>query len=130
MTEWSQFRMDASQHISRAAGQSAVAAAAYRSGEKLLDERTGEIKDYSRRSGVVSAELVMPDGADVDWTRERLWNQAEAASARARMGGRDRQPIRGRGGLCDSSPRSRGRPAQSSCAYDDDDTENQRSGTR
>src|SRR5260364_249944 len=39
------------------------------------------------------------------------------------MGGRDRQPIRGRGGLCDSSPRSRGRPAQSSCAYDDDDTE-------
>src|SRR5260363_1399 len=82
MTEWSQFRMDASQHISRAAGQSAVAAAAYRSGEKLLDERTGEIKDYSRRSGVVSAELVMPDGADVDWTRERLWNQAEAAEKR------------------------------------------------
>jgi len=74
--------MDASQHISRAAGQSAVAAAAYRAGEKLPDARTGEQKDYSRRDGVVAAEIVMPDRGGPDWTRAQLWNQAEAAERR------------------------------------------------
>ena len=43
MALWSQFRMDASRHVSRGAGESAIAAAAYRSGEKLYDARTGEV---------------------------------------------------------------------------------------
>ena len=69
--------------ISRASGGSAVAAAAYRSGEKLIDERTGEAHDYSRRDGVDGAEIIAPDGAP-DWVRDRdrLWNAGEAAEKR------------------------------------------------
>ena len=69
--------------ISRASGGSAVAAAAYRSGEKIIDERTGEAHDYSRRAGVDGAEIIAPEGAP-DWVRERdrLWNSGEAAEKR------------------------------------------------
>lgn len=69
--------------VSRGKGHSAVAAAAYRSGEEILDRRTGEEHDYSRRSGVDHTEIIAPDDAP-DWTRERaeLWNQAEAAERR------------------------------------------------
>ena len=69
--------------ISRSSGGSAVAAAAYRSGEDLTDERTGERHDYSRRSGVDHAEIVAPDQGP-DWVRERaqLWNTAEASERR------------------------------------------------
>lgn len=69
--------------ISRSAGRSATAAAAYRAGEKILDERTGEIHDYSRRSGVESADIVLPDGAPA-WATNRadLWNAAELAEKR------------------------------------------------
>ena len=38
---------------SRGKGQSAVAAAAYRSGQKLTDEELGAVSDYTRKSGVV-----------------------------------------------------------------------------
>lgn len=71
------------QAFSRSSGASAVAAAAYRSGEDLIDERTGERHDYSRRSGVDHAEIVAPDQAP-DWVqdRERLWNEAESAERR------------------------------------------------
>ena len=57
MSVWAQFRMDASRHVSRSAGQSAVAAAAYRSGEKLYDAQTGEMHDYTRRHGVVATGI-------------------------------------------------------------------------
>ena len=69
--------------ISRASGGSAVAAAAYRSGKKLIDERTGEQHDYSRRDGVDGAEIIAPEGAP-DWVRDRdrLWNSGEAAEKR------------------------------------------------
>ena len=69
--------------ISRSAGRSATAAAAYRAGEKILDERTGETHDYSRKSGVESADLVLPDGAP-EWASDRakLWNAAELAEER------------------------------------------------
>jgi hypothetical protein len=49
--------------ISRSAGRSATAAAAYRAGVKITDERTGEIHDYTRKGGVESADIVLPDGA-------------------------------------------------------------------
>ncbi|WP_204082067.1 MobA/MobL family protein, partial [Escherichia coli] len=42
------FHMSA-QTISRSKGHSSVAAAAYRHGEKLMDEHTGEIHDYSKK---------------------------------------------------------------------------------
>jgi len=69
--------------ISRSAGRSATGAAAYRAGVKLVDERTGVIHDYARKRGVVSADIVLPDGAP-EWALERakLWNAAELAEKR------------------------------------------------
>ena len=69
--------------ISRSAGRSATAAAAYRSGEKIVDERTGEIHDYTRKGGVESADMVLPDGAP-EWATDRtkLWNAAELSEKR------------------------------------------------
>ena len=63
--------------MGRSAGRSATAAAAYRSGTAIVDERTGEVHDYTRRRGVEHAELV-------GWVGERaeLWNAAEAAERR------------------------------------------------
>lgn len=69
--------------VSRSAGRSAVAAAAYRTRSVLLDERQGILHDYTRRTGVLFAEIVLPVGVDeADWTRERLWNEAEFAEVR------------------------------------------------
>lgn len=69
--------------ISRSAGRSSTAAAAYRAGEKIIDERTGEIHDYTRKQGVESADIVLPDGAP-EWaaSRAQLWNAAELAEKR------------------------------------------------
>lgn len=72
--------------VSRSAGRSATAAAAYRAGkkgEKIVDKRTGEIHDYTRKSGVESADIVLPDGAP-EWATDRakLWNAAELSEKR------------------------------------------------
>lgn len=69
--------------ISRSAGRSATAAAAYRAGAKIADERTGEIHDYTRKGGVESTEIVLPDNAPA-WANDRakLWNAAELAETR------------------------------------------------
>jgi hypothetical protein len=66
--------------LSRSTGRSATAAAAYRSGQKIEDERTGQTYDYSRRSGVLMAEVILPNGGQVE--REQLWNAAESAENR------------------------------------------------
>ncbi|ACI50259.1 MobA/MobL protein [Gluconacetobacter diazotrophicus PA1 5] len=68
-----------SKPISRSAGRSAVAAAAYRSAEKLTDERTGQIHDYRNKNGVVATACSVGNQR-VD--RETLWNAAEAAEKR------------------------------------------------
>ena len=69
--------------ISRSAGRSATAAAAYRAGVEILDTRTGEVHDYRRKGGVEHTELVLPVDAP-DWARDRaaLWNAAEVAEVR------------------------------------------------
>jgi len=69
--------------VSRSAGRSATAAAAYRAGVEIADERTGEIHDYTRKGGVESAELILPENAP-EWAtdRARLWNAAEQAEKR------------------------------------------------
>ena len=69
--------------ISRAAGRSATAAAAYRTGERITDERTGDRHDYRARRGVESTRLILPDSAP-DWAHDRaaLWNAAEQAETR------------------------------------------------
>lgn len=62
--------------VSRSAGRSSTAAAAYRSGERIVDERTGEIHDYTRKGGVVDSLLVLPQGGTMN--RAELWNKVEA----------------------------------------------------
>ncbi|MGH9931963.1 MAG: MobQ family relaxase, partial [Pyrinomonadaceae bacterium] len=73
--------------VSRGAGRSATAAAAYRAAERILDHTTGQVFDYTRKSGVEHAEIVLPlDAAkrDINWARDRqqLWNAAEVAEKR------------------------------------------------
>ncbi|WP_024972095.1 MobQ family relaxase [Ralstonia pickettii] len=69
--------------VSRSAGRSATAAAAYRAGVEIADARTGEIHDYRRKAGVESAELVLPPDAP-EWAaaRSALWNAVEQAETR------------------------------------------------
>ena len=69
--------------IGRSAGRSATAAAAYRAGVEITDERTGLVHDYTRKQGVEHSELVLPTDAP-EWAadRERLWNAAELAEVR------------------------------------------------
>ena len=66
--------------LSRSAGHSAVKAAAYRAGEKLRDERTGRVADYSHRSAdVLVAKILLPEGADPAFSdRTTLWEAVEA----------------------------------------------------
>lgn len=76
----------ATKAISRKAGQSAVASAAYRAGDVLDDAKYGKTHDYSKKSGVMSSDIVLPFslkalGVSVD--RETLWNTAEAAETRS-----------------------------------------------
>ncbi|WP_227339774.1 Ti-type conjugative transfer relaxase TraA [Sphingopyxis sp. P8] len=69
--------------ISRAVGSSAVAAAAYRSADRLHDERLGRAHDFSNKAGVVHSEVLLPEGAPEEWqTREKLWNDVEAVEVR------------------------------------------------
>jgi len=68
--------------ISRSVGRSVVAAAAYRAGQELTDERQGLTHDYTRKQGVEDAFIVAPDGADWAQDRNALWNAAEAAEKR------------------------------------------------
>jgi ATP-dependent exoDNAse (exonuclease V) alpha subunit len=80
------FRMQIS-YISRAAGRRATAAAAYRSGERIRDERTGELFNHARRRDILHTEIFLPsqfDGTSLQWARnrERLWNTAEHAEKR------------------------------------------------
>lgn len=66
--------------IKRSAGQSAVAAAAYRAGEKLHSEYYGEDSDYSRKGGVICSEILLPSHAPPEYAdRETLWNAVEKA---------------------------------------------------
>lgn len=72
--------------ISRGQGQSVVAAAAYQARERLRDERTGEVKDYTRkteRQALLFSGLYAPKNAPA-WASDRaqVWNQAEAAESR------------------------------------------------
>jgi len=71
------------QVISRGSGRSAVAAAAYRAGEQLHDERLDRDHDFRARSGVEHSEILAPEGAPEQWRmRERLWNDVEAFEKR------------------------------------------------
>ncbi|MBQ9716568.1 MAG: MobA/MobL family protein [Clostridia bacterium] len=66
--------------IKRSAGQSAIACAAYRAGEKLHSEYYGEDSDYTKKSGVICSEILLPPHAPPEYAdRENLWNVVEQA---------------------------------------------------
>ena len=74
--------------IKRSAGQSAIASAAYRSGEKLRSEYYGEDSDYTRKGGVICSEILLPSHAPPEYAdRETLWNAVEKVekSAKAQL---------------------------------------------
>ena len=64
----------------RSEGQSAIASAAYRSGEKLYSEYYGEYSDYTRKGGVICSEILLPPHAPPEYAdRQTLWNAVEKA---------------------------------------------------
>jgi len=70
--------------ISRGKGKSVVAAAAYRSGEKITNEYDGVTHDYTRKSGIVHTEILLPENAPTEYKncqsgslRAILWNAVE-----------------------------------------------------
>ena len=74
-------------NISRSSGRSAVACAAYRSGEELEDLETGITHDYRKKPGIAFAEIFLCKNAPERFqNREELWNEVEkiekAADAR------------------------------------------------
>ena len=65
--------------VKRSQLQSAVAAAAYQSGEKLFCEYDQEVKHYPEKRGIVHNEILLPANAPQEYTdRNTLWNAAEA----------------------------------------------------
>lgn len=69
--------------LKRSQGHSAVAAAAYRSGQILYDERHDMVHDYHNRRGVVQSFILAPDNAP-EWMKDRqtLWHAVEASERR------------------------------------------------
>jgi len=56
----------------RSAGQSAIASAAYRAGERLYSEYYGEYSDYTRKGGVISTAVPIPAAAIRSISRKRM----------------------------------------------------------
>ena len=69
--------------VSRKKGQSAVASAAYRAGERLKDERRGKWYDYRMHPGILHKEILAPGNAP-EWMLDRgqLWNAFEKIEKR------------------------------------------------
>ena len=69
--------------ISRQTGASAVASAAYRSADRLFDERANRHHDFSNKAGVIHREVLLPEGAPERLNdRATLWNEVEAGEKR------------------------------------------------
>ena len=66
--------------VKRSAGQSSIAAAAYRAGEKFYSEYYGETSDFTRKGGVICSEIFLPPQAPAEYhDRATLWNAVERA---------------------------------------------------
>ena len=71
--------------LSRSHGQSAMASAAYRAGERLYSTYYGEMSDYTRKGGVVLSEIHLPPFAPERLRdRQTLWNEVEWAEKNKR----------------------------------------------
>ena len=65
--------------VQRSQQQSAIAAAAYQSGEKLFCEYDQQVKHYPEKRGIVHNEILLPANAPQEYAdRNTLWNAAEA----------------------------------------------------
>jgi MobA/MobL family len=71
-------------------GSVSTSAAAYRSGERIRDERTNHVYDHSQRRDIEYKEILLPShldgaGSQLDWARDRsqLWNAVERSEPRA-----------------------------------------------
>lgn len=71
------------QVFARSDGRSSIACAAYRSGERLVDERTGTVHQHGDPSRVAHTEVIAPAGSP-EWATDRagLWNRLEAHERR------------------------------------------------
>ena len=68
------------QMIHRSTGRSAVAAAAYRSGARIVNTWDGTVHDYTRKQHVVYNEVMLPANAPPHFAdRSMLWNSVEWA---------------------------------------------------
>lgn len=64
--------------ISRGAGRSAVAAAAYMSCSQILNDYDGVQHDYTRKQGLIWQQIFLPEYAPPEWSdRGTLWNAVE-----------------------------------------------------
>ena len=69
--------------ISRSNGRSAVAAAAYRSGEKLVCDYYGKIQNYTKKTGVEFTNIYAPENTNKTLLdRQTLWNKVERVERR------------------------------------------------
>lgn len=79
MVKMADFHFSVTQ-IKRSAGQSAIACAAYRAGEKLHSDYYGEDSDYTKKKGVAFRDILLPVSAPSAYSdRETLWNAVEKA---------------------------------------------------
>ncbi|VNS03473.1 mobilization/transfer protein [Streptococcus pneumoniae] len=66
--------------ISRGKGKSAVASAAYISGEKIKNEWDGVTHDYTRKEKILVKNIILPDHIPKEFNdRSTLWNKVEMA---------------------------------------------------
>ena len=66
--------------VSRGTGRSAVAAAAYMSCSKIMNDYDGVLHDFTRKRGLVWAQTFLPENAPSEWAdRAVLWNAVEEA---------------------------------------------------
>ena len=62
----------------RSAGQSAIASAAYRAGERLYSEYYGEYSDYTRKGGVICSDILLPSDLVECRGKSRAWKERPA----------------------------------------------------
>ena len=58
--------------IGRSKGQSSVASSSYRAGEKMLDQETGIVHDYTRKQGIVYSEVLLPSFAPKEYKNREI----------------------------------------------------------
>ncbi len=70
--------------INRSGGRSAIASAAYRSGDRLRNEETGLTHDFTKKGGIVMSEILLPVHSPERFkNREVLWNEVQKIEKRS-----------------------------------------------